>query len=318
MERYIMITQFGRSDRVIAHARLENFFAGGLLMRRSVFFIVSAVVAVIACPSYGDVTLYDSSLGGTPDSQGLYYLAIDPALGPISATQSWSANLTTLDTTGDISESAGYFNYDSYVPLPPKVAISLDRTGDGYTLRFFAKVVSETHGTNRAGFSVIALSDDSQGIELGFWTGSIWAQDDTPTAFVQAELAAFTTTAKVVKYDLAIKGAGYTLYGDDVFVLSGSLRDYSAVVPNDLTYHAYHQPDFVFLGDNTSSAAAEILLGNVEILDAAVPEPASAMILLLGLATTLARRKKKGSELLCRKAQYFPTFCSIKTCAIGL
>ncbi|MCP4379762.1 MAG: PEP-CTERM sorting domain-containing protein [bacterium] len=263
-------------------------------MRRLLLFIVGAVVAAMACPSYGDVTLYDSSVAGqTPDDQNLYYLALDPASGAIAATQSWSANLTTLDTTGDSSESAGYFNYDSFLLLTPKVALPLDRTGDGYTLRFFAQVVSEAHSNaNRAGFSVIALSDDKQGIELGFWSGSVWAQDDTPSAFVQAESASFDTTAKVVKYDLAIKGAAYTLYGDGTALLNGSLRDYSAVVPNNLTYHAYHQADFVFLGDNTSSAAAEILLGNVEVLDAAVPEPASAMILLAGLATALARRRR--------------------------
>ncbi len=44
----------------------------------------------------------------------------------------------------------------------------MDRT-TGYTLSFDLQVGSESHVSNdRAGFSVIALSSDLQGIELGF------------------------------------------------------------------------------------------------------------------------------------------------------
>ena len=39
------------------------------------------------------------------------------------------------------------------------------------------KLLSETHSTNdRAGLSLIVLSSDLRGIELGFWTNEIWAQ----------------------------------------------------------------------------------------------------------------------------------------------
>ena len=264
-------------------------------MRTLSLFLVVIVALTIVSPSYGDVTLYDSSVSGqTPDDQNLYYLALFP---PVAATQVWEApGLTRLNTTGDITESAGYYNYDTFLSQAPKTPLTLDRTGDGYTLRFFAQVVSENHGNNnRAGFSVIALSGDDQGIELGFWAGSIWAQDDTPTAFIHDESALFDTTVKVVKYDLAIKGTGYTLYGDDVPLLSGLLRDYDANVPIDVAHHVYHQANFVFLGDNTSSASAELLLGDVAVLDAAVPEPATAAVLLVGFAAALARRKRSAA-----------------------
>lgn len=265
-------------------------------MRRLALFLAGIVALTVVSPSYGDVTLYDSSVSGqTPDDQDLYYFAFDPLFGPIQATQSWGAGLTTLDTTGDISEAAGYYNYDTLLSQPAKVSIALDRTGDGYTLRFFAQVVSEDHSgsSDRAGFSALALSDDLWGIELGFWGDSIWAQDDEPAAFVRDESTSFDTTSNVVQYDLAIHNTGYTLHADGVPLLSGLLRNYAAYVPNDLAHHAYHQPDFVFLGDNTSSASAELLLGDVVVLDAAVPEPATLSLLAAGGLLALRRRRAR-------------------------
>ena len=266
-------------------------------MRRLVLFLAGIVALTIVSPSYGDVTLYDSSvIGQTPDDQNLYYLALDPSFGPIQATQSWGAGLTTLDTNGDISESAGYYNYyDTFLAQPAKVPITLDRTGDGYTLRFFAQVFSENHSgsSDRAGFSAIALSDDLWGIELGFWDDSIWAQDDEPAAFIRDESTSFDTTNSVVRYDLAIQDTGYTLHADGAPLLSGLLRNYAAYVPNDLAHHAYHQPDFVFLGDNTSSASAELLLGDVVVLDAAVPEPVTLSLLAAGGLLALRRRRAR-------------------------
>ena len=264
-------------------------------MRTLILCLTGIVALTIVSPSFGDVILYDSSVAGqTPDNQNLYYLALFP---PIDATTSWAANLTMLDTRTDISESAGYYNYDTLLAQPQKVPLSLDRTGDGYTLRFFAQVIAENHSlsSNRAGFSVIVLSDDMQGIELGFWDDSIWAQDDTPTAFIRDESTSFDTTSSLVQYDLAIQNTGYTLYANGAPQLSGLLRNYAAYVPNDLAHHVYHQPDFVFLGDNTSSASAELLLGDVVVLDAAVPEPAT--MLLLGAAGVMMLRRRSAQVL---------------------
>ena len=62
----------------------------------------------------------------------------------------------------------------------------LDRA-KGFALLFSAQLDAETHkNTNRAGFSVILLADDKQGIELGFWTDTIFAQSDAPL-FTRAE-----------------------------------------------------------------------------------------------------------------------------------
>ncbi|MFW5841417.1 MAG: PEP-CTERM sorting domain-containing protein [Planctomycetota bacterium] len=232
-----------------------------------------------------DVVLYDaSSGGGTPGAQNMHYLA-DGA----GASQSESGGVTTL--ASDQATSAGYFNWLSTtvagfpVTFAPKVPVVLDRSGDGYTLRFVARLVSESHASaDRAGFSVIALASDGLGIELGFWEDEVWAQSGA--AFTHAEGAAVDTTATMKLYELAILGSGYTLYADGAELLAGALRDYSAH-SNDV----YSHTDFVFLGDNTSSAGGTVELGEIRVLDAAVPEPASLGLLSLGAGALLRRRR---------------------------
>ena len=78
-----------------------------------------------------------------------------------------------MTTTLQISDKAGYFAKNQLMP-------QLDRTA-GYTVRFTAQVQEELHNNNnRAGFSVIVLSSDLKGIELGFWEDQVWAQADMP------------------------------------------------------------------------------------------------------------------------------------------
>ncbi|MFP4140309.1 MAG: PEP-CTERM sorting domain-containing protein, partial [Phycisphaerae bacterium] len=161
----------------------------------------------------------------------------------------------------------------------------LDRGGDGYTVEFDARLISESHSSaDRAGFSAIALSSDGLGIELGFWEDEVWAQSGAD--FQHAEGASFDTTARMVTYQLAVEASGYTLYADGAELLTGSLRDYSA--------HAnlvYSQSDFLFFGDNTTSAAGSVELGPISVLDAAVPEPATMGLLSLGGLVLLLRRR---------------------------
>jgi len=201
--------------------------------------------AAPACASTS--TLYDGALGGTPDTQGLLY----PETFAVSATQTFSNGVTILDTTPLQSDLAGYIGNPASVP-------ALDRTS-GYTLTFGVQVVSEAHSNNnRAGFSVIALSQDKLGIELGFWSDHIWAQEGgTSNLFTHAEDAPFTTTTGLISYTLAIHGGTYALSANGAPILNGNLRDYSAFVgPID----PYETPNFIFLGDDTSSAKAKIKL----------------------------------------------------------
>jgi hypothetical protein len=200
--------------------------------------------AAPACASTS--TLYDGALGGTPDTQGLLYQSF-----AVSATQTFSNGLTILDTTPRQSDLAGYIGNPASVP-------ALDRTS-GYTLTFGVQVVSEAHSNNdRAGFSIIALSQDKLGIELGFWSDHIWAQEGgTSSLFTHAEDAPFTTTTGLISYTLAIHGGTYALAANGAPILNGNLRDYSAFAgfPDP-----YETPNFIFLGDDTSSAKAKIKL----------------------------------------------------------
>ncbi|MBD2048868.1 DUF4347 domain-containing protein, partial [Coleofasciculus sp. FACHB-64] len=234
------------------------------------------VTSVNDAPIIGaSVIKYDGSLNTTPDTQGFTYIPVG------SATQSASGGATTLDTTADSGTYAGY---------SPNSVPNLDRT-TGYTVSFTAQVLSEDHTTSgtadkngdgiadRAGFSIIVLSSDKKGIELGFWDDEIWAQEDgttqtdpstNPSAsnnqllFTHAEGATFNTTAGLIPYQLTVLGDTYTLSTGGTTILSGKLRDYTAWVgvgPID----PYETPNFIFFGDGTTSASAKVKLSDVSI-----------------------------------------------------
>ncbi|HAZ47375.1 MAG TPA: hypothetical protein DCZ55_23695 [Cyanobacteria bacterium UBA11371] len=223
-------------------------------------------------------TLYNASLNTLPQNQGFFQYQNLP-VGTVTPTV--SNGLTNLNTTANFNRSAGFFT--AVTPVT-----SLDRNA-GFSLSFNAQVVSESRATaanknndgkdDRAGFSVLLLGSDRKGIELGFFNNRIWAQDDgttqaspslepdTPptsnfrTLFTQAEGANFNTTA-LTSYDLTILGDTYTLFNGNNAILSGKVRDYTAFSgPID----PYETPNFIFFGDNTPSAQANINLGSVSL-----------------------------------------------------
>jgi hypothetical protein len=207
--------------------------------------------------SFQTTTLYDGRLGTTPDQQGFDFLALPPA------TQIISGNTTILDTLADEADLAGYFSQSPQVPVLDLAA--------SFTVVFTAALPAETHSSqNRAGFSILLLADDedgsipARGIELGFWPDQIWAYDDDTqggTLFSRAESAPFDTRP-LTRYELAFDATGYTLSAGGVVLLSGRLRDYSNF---DGSLDPYETPNLVFLGDNTSSAAARLQLSGVSI-----------------------------------------------------
>ena len=194
-------------------------------------------------------TLYDGASGTTPDQQGWLYLT-DPLVGA-STSQQMNGTVVELDSTADHSEKAGYFS-----TTHPDLG-ALDRVA-GYHLRFQMQLLAESHAsTDRAGLSIIALSQDLVGIELGFWTDRVWAQDDAPL-FVHAE-EAFTDLTVEAVYDLYIDRDRYTLLKDQQFMLTGPLRDYSQFGA------PYDRANLVFIGDDTSSAVAHTALSRIEV-----------------------------------------------------
>jgi hypothetical protein len=224
----------------------------------------------VASPFPSVAVLYDGQLGTTPDAQGFTFV-IFPPLAP-GATQEYDPinRWTTLDSTPVMGQSAGYFAREGVVP-------ELDRTL-GYTVGLTLQLQAEQHdGSNRnddqiddrAGFSLIVLSSDLRGIELGFWQGRVWAQDDgrdvPEDLFTQAEGAAFDTFAALTSYELRVHSESYTLLAGGAPLLSGRLRDYTAFEPGPLQPDPYETPNLLFLGDDTSSASARARIAIVSL-----------------------------------------------------
>ena len=246
---------------------------------RHINFTIMTVAIIALASSAGASVLYDGAMNTLPAAQDWLY-ATDPVIGA-SATQSAGGGVTTLDTTPDVLDHAGYFAGTTHPGLT-----ALDRTGDGFTLSFTLALLSELHVSNdRAGLSILVLTSDLQAIELGFWADSVWAQS---TAFTRAEATApGFTTAAATEYDLAVLGDNYNLYADDVLILSGPLRSYYLTAAHPI----YGLPNLLFLGDDTTSAKGEFELARVEFLDEAIPEPATMSLLALGAMAVLKRRR---------------------------
>ncbi len=230
--------------------------------------LVSGLLPAAKAATNEVVILYDGAEGDgtqTPDEQDFNYLATSPPFSfppnlPDAAVQSATGGVTTLDTTGAEDDYAGYTAKTSVMP-------ALDRT-TGYTVTFTVQVVSEAHSSqDRAGFSIIVLSSDTRGIELRFWEDEIWSQHDGQDApiFTRDPGTTFDTTTQPVTYALAVKGNTYTLLADGRTILEGALRDYTSAEELLPGVNPYVTPNLIFLGDNTTSAAAEIRLTSVTI-----------------------------------------------------
>jgi hypothetical protein len=228
--------------------------------------------------------LYDGRLGGTPDQQGLSFIA----LFTTAANQRFEDDRTMLDTFDVITDQAGYFGPSTLI---------LDRQ-IGYDVTLSGQVLREAHNNrHRAGFSLLVVSDDLLGLELAFWEDEIWAQEGGSAAlFTHAEGVAYDTTAVDTVYELSVLGDEYTLRANDQDILTGQLRDYSAFegFPD-----VYESPNLLFLGDNTRSARAETAISYVAVnsLTAATATPL-ATTTKTPLATPAATRTPRPTATL--------------------
>lgn len=237
-----------------------------------------------AASSANSVMLYDAS-SGLPQSQEWLFIGTGGSVSHDGAR-------TTLDTTDNINNQAGFFSEAPFLGLDQHPSMpTLDRT-TGFEISFELKVVSESHvSPNRAGFSVIVIGEDLQGIELGFFTDEVWAYD---TGFVKAETAAYQTTVDT-QYTLFGGASGYSLVADSTVsdaetILSGIWRDYNPTGLNALV-DPYDNPSFLFFGDDTTSAQAEVMLGSIAV--STVPLPGGLLLLLSAFgALGLARFKR--------------------------
>ena len=99
--------------------------------------------------------------------------------------------------------------------------------------------------------------------------------------FTHAEFATYDTSMTTI-YSLQIMDSSYDLRADGALLYSGLLRDYSGVAFPDV----YAINNYLFFGDNTTSAQGRVTLGNIS-LTTFVPLPPSIGLMLaacLGLA----------------------------------
>ncbi len=227
-------------------------------------------LATAAAPSSA-LVLYDPALGSLPVSQGW----LSTGLGPV--THGVNAGVYSLDTTALISTQWGHAQTLSATPLNTEV---------GFDLNFALRVLSEDHGgnVNRAGFSIIFTGQDpTQSLELAFWADKVWAyhyDSGLASPFVQGPGAVFNTTV-MTNYSLQVRQQSFTLLANNSPLFSGVLENYTAQGT------PYSGANFVFFGDDTSSARASVQLGAIVL--SAVPEPAALMLWLLGGGLLLAR-----------------------------
>jgi len=211
--------------------------------------------------------LYDAASGETPDAQLMSFFDFPPG----DIIQTYENGSTTLDTTtsGNSTYAGWISNATNTLGFP-----SLNRAA-GFQLDFTIQVENESHtNNNRSGFSVIILSEDARGIELAFWENEIWAQNDDTTGglFTHGEGTTFPTTTGPINYQLVVVNDTYTLTAKDAPILNGPLRDYSKFegFPDP-----YQSPNFLFLGDDTTSAQARIRLIYVSVTGTERATPAT-------------------------------------------
>ncbi|MFN9631551.1 MAG: hypothetical protein ACK59A_15190 [Cyanobacteriota bacterium] len=230
-------------------------------------YTIGTTTAVSGSISNDDyrLPLYTATTATLPHQQG--WLSFGSGL---TGTQTLSSGGTTLTSTALMADMAGYSNHTVAAAQPVNSAFpALDRQ-TGVSLDFRVRLINENHqDSTRAGFSVTLLDQSATplGIELGFWTNSIFSQNGGSTPFqTPLERVDGLNTTTATDYSLRLIDQTYFLLANNRLVLSGAVQDYSQWHKNPLLpYNPYTTPNFLFLGDNTSRASASVELGTTTL-----------------------------------------------------
>lgn len=242
--------------------------------------VAGTLVALLGAPLAASTTvLYDGAAGTAPTAQSwLFYYTSGGGLASTAAGQ------TTFDSTASDSIQGGFSTHVPIFNTPVNPSLPTLDVNAGFSVRLDLRVISEHHANaNRAGTSLIVIGADLRGIELGFWEDEVWAQSGPD--FLHAEGAATNTTTGVASYLLTVSnfaGGSYALTKDGTPLLSGTLRDYSSFGA------PYSLPNFVFLGDDTTSARGAMSFSHLSVT---VPEPSTLGLLTLAATMLLHRRR---------------------------
>ncbi len=257
-----------------------------LKLNRTVKVVTVGTVALMSSFTQAtDTILYDGESGftsfpfkvglGVSNVRWLGYgeVPLPSLFSGFSATGVGTPSLDT-DFLGSGNKGyAGYSNYTLTISRKPKLILVnqdfpiLDRM-TGFSVAFNVAVTEESSNANRAGFSVLMISDDGKGIELGFKqeeaSNRIFAQSED---FTEAEEVDFDVSA-MTNYVLTVQDDSYTLVADGTDILTGELRDYNfdpkASSPS-LPFNPYTSPNFLFFGDDTDQGHAAFTLGSISI-----------------------------------------------------
>ena len=254
----------------------------------------------------GAISLYNGS--GLPASQGsLAPGALQNSGSPTSVSETSVAGGVQLNTAANSAEYSGYSNYNPSSSTYFNPAIFQSSTlnqATGYTITFTVSldpstlVDISTTAAPRAAFSVIAVSSDKKGIEIGFRPTAIFSQ--SASFGIEAETSLAINTSITRDYKLTVFNNTYSLASGGTSIINGNLQTYSfdqTASNPPLPFNPYTTSSFLFFGDDTGKASGTFTLGNVTLDTTPVPFEFSPTYGLLAIATGMAinnwRKKTK-------------------------
>ena len=264
--------------------------------------------------TYAKTTLYNGN--GAPETAGwlvygqipfpessipLSLPSLPSSLKSLIGTLAEGAGTPTLNTDLGLGKK-GYAGYSNYQYTLPELSVTsllggasklkellssgnfelvnatnpvLDRI-NGFDIVLNVAITQESSDANRAGFNVLVVTSDGNGVELGFKKAKagdrIFAQSEE---FKEAENTSslsldFTTP---MDYILTVEGDSYTLsvqanYGQAQEILSGNLRQFNfnpAVHSPALPFNPYTAPNLLFIGDDTDQGNSTFTLGKISV-----------------------------------------------------
>lgn len=215
------------------------------------------------------ITLYDAALAALPNAQSWLAYGSSLLANPNPSPSRSSAG-TLLSSLPSLAGLAGFSNVAALVPTLVNPGFPSLDPSRGFVFHFRLDLQEELHQVdNRAGFSVILLGDGPRplGIELGFHRDAIFSLLGGATPLqVLGEQVGGLALNRPVDFSLRILDQSYYLLADNRLLLSGALQDYTAARVNPLLpFNPYTLPNFLFLGDNTTSAGSRVELGSATL-----------------------------------------------------